>query len=789
MKEEQQISANVFLLTGEWSDYKGKNVLRFIGTSYDVDTVEIIISNNNPVFFVESDRALEFSEKTYLRKKTSLKNFYFDPVDALYFNEQKKLIEFVDVLDKAGITTFESDVDPLRRFLMEKSINAQMKISGKIEKRGLITRFLNPFIEPVQIAPNFTIASIDIETGAKSNKLYSVAIHISGKKGDIKKVFMLDESLQNEDSNDITSSINDKEFVISFFSNEKNLLLNFFSFFKEINPDIIIGWHVVGFDLMFLDNKCRELNINFDIARANGKVVIRQRKPGGYFISVTGRVVIDGPSSLRASFFNFEDFKLETVSQELLGTGKTITPDENRIEEIDHLFKDDKKSLAKYNLQDAVLVTNIFNKTGLIDLSVRRSQISGLLMDQLGMMTAAFDHFYLPRLHKAGFVAPNLKDIHTVEHAAGGYVIEPTPGIYENVVVLDFKSLYPSIIQTFKIDPYSLLMKDIDTIETLNGYKFSASHHILPDFIDELMQLREEAKKKNDKQLSQAIKILMNSFYGVMGSFGCRFYHPDLPRAITGTGHKLLIGSRQYLERKGLKVIYGDTDSLFVMLKDISNENGESQGIKIAKELNLYWQNKLKKDYHVQSYLELEFEKYYRKFIITPARGSETGAKKRYVGLVAKTTDTGIQEKIEFVGMESVRSDWTKLAKDFQAELYEKIFKGEDIDDWIREVIKNLKAGKFDDKLIYRKRLRKDVDDYTKNIPPHARAAKLLNEPRDVIYYVITQRGPIPIELKHNDFDYDHYIEKQLKPIADSVLSLLGKSFDSIVGTDQMSFF
>lgn len=789
MKEEQQISANVFLLTGEWSDYKGKNVLRFIGTSYDVDTVEIIISNNNPVFFVESDRALEFSEKTYLRKKTSLKNFYFDPVDALYFNEQKKLIEFVDVLDKAGITTFESDVDPLRRFLMEKSINAQMKISGKIEKRGLITRFLNPFIEPVQIAPNFTIASIDIETGAKSNKLYSVAIHISGKKGDIKKVFMLDESLQNEDSNDITSSINDKEFVISFFSNEKNLLLNFFSFFKEINPDIIIGWHVVGFDLMFLDNKCRELNINFDIARANGKVVIRQRKPGGYFISVTGRVVIDGPSSLRASFFNFEDFKLETVSQELLGTGKTITPDENKIEEIDHLFKDDKKSLAKYNLQDAVLVTNIFNKTGLIDLSVRRSQISGLLMDQLGMMTAAFDHFYLPRLHKAGFVAPNLKDIHTVEHAAGGYVIEPTPGIYENVVVLDFKSLYPSIIQTFKIDPYSLLMKDIDTIETLNGYKFSASHHILPDFIDELMQLREEAKKKNDKQLSQAIKILMNSFYGVMGSFGCRFYHPDLPRAITGTGHKLLIGSRQYLERKGLKVIYGDTDSLFVMLKDISNENGESQGIKIAKELNLYWQNKLKKDYHVQSYLELEFEKYYRKFIITPARGSETGAKKRYVGLVAKTTDAGIQEKIEFVGMESVRSDWTKLAKDFQAELYEKIFKGEDIDDWIREVIKNLKAGKFDDKLIYRKRLRKDVDDYTKNIPPHARAAKLLNEPRDVIYYVITQRGPIPIELKHNDFDYDHYIEKQLKPIADSVLSLLGKSFDSIVGTDQMSFF
>lgn len=773
MNENLEISIDVFILTGEWLDYNGKNILKLIGTSDEVGPVEILITNNKPVFFVEHTAILNPLQKNFLRKETKLKNFNHQPVDAVYLNTQKELVVLADSLSQSDIKTFESDIDPLRRYLMEKGINSQLKVTGSAEQRNSLTRFINPVIEPCVIIPQFVIVSLDIETSAKSNQLYSIALHITGKHEEQKQVFMLGEKPKSSPD------------YISFYDNERDLLTSFFNRFKEIDPDIIIGWHVIGFDLLFLDNKCRELGISLDIARANGRVSIRQRKPSGHYISLSGRVVIDGPAMLRASFFNFEDFKLETVAQELLGEGKTIAPDTKKVEEIERQFREDKISLAEYNLKDAVLVTDIFKKTGLIELSVRRAQISGLLMDQLGMMTAAFDHLYLPKLHQAGFVAPNLKDIYTAEHAAGGYVIDPVPGIYENVVVLDFKSLYPSIMQTFKIDPYSLLMKETDTIETLNGYRFSSSLHILPDFIDELMKQRDEAKKKKDKQLSQAIKILMNSFYGVMGSYNCRFYHPDLPRAITGSGHKLLLGSKDYLEKKELKVIYGDTDSLFVMLRDISNEDGEVQGKKIVKELNQFWKNKLKKEYKVESHLELQFEKYYKQFIITPARGADTGAKKRYIGLVVKDD----KENIEFVGMEFVRSDWTNLAKDFQIELYEKIFHKEEVEDWIREVIKELKNGKFDDKLIYRKRLRKEIEEYTKNIPPHVRAAKLLNEPGDTIYYVITQRGPIPIELKHNDYDYDHYVEKQLKPIADSVLFLFGKSFDDIVGSDQLSFF
>jgi len=282
---------------------------------------------------------------------------------------------------------------------------------------------------------------------------------------------------------------------------------------------------------------------------------------------------------------------------------------------------------------------------------------------------------------------------------------------------------------------------------------------------------------------------LMNSFYGVMGSFGCRFYHPNLPTAITGTGQKLLIDSKTFLTENGYETIYGDTDSLFVKLKESEGEKAEESGNRIATDLNNYWSEKIQREYNLKSYLEIEFEKYYRKFILTPARGSETGAKKRYAGMLVESASGGGKESIEFVGMESVRSDWTRLAKEFQLELYNRIFNNAEIENWLRVFVKKVKDGEYDDKLVYRKRLRKDVDEYTKNIPQHVKAARLLPEASGTVYYVITKRGPIPVELKHTDIDYDHYIEKQLKPIADSVLSLLGESFDSIVQSNQLSFF
>lgn len=765
-------SYEIFILTSEWRDQKGRNVILLFGLSNEIGPVEIIIDRIKTVFFVNRNVQLPDLNVQYERKEVQLKSFGGNDVDALYFFTNYDLKQTAELLHKNDITTYESDVDPVKRFLMERGINAQIRVTGEPIQKNRLTVFKNPKVEPCHSNPQFKVFSLDIETGSKPNQIYSIAVHLTTDTQELKKVFLV--ANQNK---------NLPEYV-EISPSEANLIQSFVNWFKQVDPDIIIGWHIIGFDLMFLEAKANEHRINFTLGRDDSAIVLRSRKAGSYFAYIPGRIVIDGPTALRNAFYSFEDFRLETVSQVLLGKGKLITS-EDRPSEIDKLFEEDKAKLCEYNLNDAVLVSEIFSKTGLIDLLVKRSQISGLLLDQLGMMSAAFDHFYLPKIHRAELVAPNVNDVIISEHAAGGYVIEPIPGIYHDVIVLDFKSLYPSIIQSFKIDPVSRLLSHIDTITTPEGYKFSASLHFLPGFINELMKKRIEASKVGDVHLSQAIKILMNSFYGVMGSNGCRFYHSHLPTAITGTGKWLLLQSKDYLHKQGYEVIYGDTDSLFVKLKEGDGDNAKTNGERIASELNDYWKKRLKDEFSVTSFLELEFEKYYSRFVLTPLRGGEQGAKKRYAGLLKINS----QEELEFVGMEFVRSDWTKLAKEFQVQLYMKVFNDEDVRDWIRNVVNKVNRGGYDDKLVYRKRLRKEIDEYQKSGPPHVRAARMINKTSGTVEYVITKRGPVPIELTHGDLDYQHYIEKQLKPIADSVLGLLGESFDSIIKSPQLDFF
>ena len=769
-------STKGFILTSTSTDNRGRAEVHYYGRG-EKGPFKIVITNPKPLFFVKQKVNLPELPGLYTRD-LDLKTFRGEPVKGLYFDTFDHYYNARRELHSKGVTTFESDVWPADRYLMERFIRTGVEIPGVPEQEysgsGTLTLWRDPVLSPADYNPPLKWLSMDIETG-QHGELYSIALHGTYRDSNYRKVLIVDEQ-----------GLLDPAEEINPMPSERELILSFIREVKSWDPDLIIGWHVIGFDLDFLVKKCVTLGIALTIGRGPKPLKLSERRRGMYDAEIEGRLVIDGPQTLRTAFFKFEDYTLETVAREVLGRGKDIRPEEDKIAEINRRFKEDKKALARYNLEDAVLVTEIYKKTGIVEQLKTRSLITGLPLDRVGMSVAAFDFFMLPKIHRNGYVAPDVKDILPGGHAAGGLVFTSAPRLYPHVVVLDFKSLYPTIMRTFFIDPLSRLEADTDPVETPAGIKFSATRHILPDYLKELMDKRSRAKKEEDKNLSQAVKILMNSFYGVMGTTGCRFYHPDLPTAITGTGQWVLRTTSDYLRSSGYEVIYGDTDSVFVLLKQEEHRDPHGAGEQLAERVNNFMSEKISGDYGVESKLEIEFEKHYRKFFLPAMRATSEGARKRYAGLLDN-------DEIEFKGLEAVRSDWTELAKEFQKELFKRFFHGLELKNWISEFVKDLKAGKKDGLLVYRKRLRRSQDKYTKTTPPQIKAARLLDPEGKMnlkeIRYVMTPNGPVPVQMSPQDIDYQHYMEKQLKPLADGVLFTMNESFDEIVSGKQLDLF
>lgn len=565
------------------------------------------------------------------------------------------------------------------------------------------------------------------------------------------------------------------------------LLQHFFAWLQEEDPDLILGWNVIDFDLDFLAQKCRALGIPFALARGGEQAAILRPQSEGHthVARIPGRVMIDGISTLRSATWSFESFELEHVAQQLLGRGKLVQDTQNRLHAIRQMFAEDKPQLAKYNLQDCRLTVDIFNAAGLIEFAMQRAHMTGLAMDRAGGSVAAFDNLYLPRLHRKGYVAGDIGASEERINSPGGYVMESKPGLYEHVLVLDFKSLYPSIIRSFKIDPLGLACPGEDAIEGFRQAQFNRTQHILPELITDLWQARDLAKQQRDDALSRAIKIIMNSFYGVLGSFGCRFFDPRLASSITLRGHEIINRSRERIEAQGYSVIYGDTDSLFVLLgKGFSSETVQGIGRALAQNLNQWWRDTLAQEHRIESCLEIEFETHFHRFLMPTVRGTDTGSKKRYAGLI----NVKGEDQLIFKGLETVRSDWTPLARDFQRELYRRIFYDQAYETFIRETVAQLQAGELDHKLVYQKRLRRRLQDYVRNVPPHVQAARKQAHAGRKVRYIITLNGPEPLDNNPSAPDYDHYIERQLAPAADGILYFMDKQFTQIIGK-QMAMF
>ncbi len=782
-----------FLLTRQWFDTpQGIRLELWFAT--EQGPLQVIIDRQQAVFFIqqpdlEQVRSLLGELPGITIKPLQLETFNRQSVAGVYCNNQQQLYRARDLLQQHQIRALETDIRPPERYLTERFITGPVTIhSSQPITPGQPVH--NPGLRGDDFTPQLRCMSLDIETAYDSQQLYSIAFICD----DVKRVLMWGQDTDDE--------------LIEYLPDEATLIRRFLDYVEQFDPDIFIGWNVINFDFRFLQQKADALKLPFTLGRNRQAVQWRQAQNEAehYFMLVPGRVVLDGIDTLKSATWQFDSFALDAVANTLLGRGKLISQQEQldplyKAKEIKRQFIEDKTSLAAYNLEDCQLVMEIFDYADLISFAVERARLTGLEMDRVGGSVAAFDNLYLPRLHRKGFVAPNIGDYHGQLSAPGGYVMDSRPGIYDSVLVLDYKSLYPSIIRTFKIDPYGRIMakhqSEEDTVPGYNGARFSKQDNILPDIIADLWQARDRAKQHNNKPLSQAIKIIMNSFYGVLGTPGCRLHDARLTSSITLRGHDLIKQTVKLIEAEGYQVIYGDTDSVFVAIYDtLDNSQADRIGQGLFENINLHWQDYMRHEHGMDCFLEMEYETHFKRFFMPTMRGSDKGTKKRYAGLV----DIDGEEKLIFKGLESVRTDWTLLARNFQRRLYQMIFNEQPYETYVRELVQDLKQGRLDEQLVYRKRLRRKLSDYEKNIPPHVRAALKAEQifqqtgapsryrNRGTIEYVMTINGPETLECQQSPLDYQHYIDKQLTPIGDNILNILGKSMEPLI-QDQISLF
>ncbi|NVZ15588.1 MULTISPECIES: DNA polymerase II [Pseudomonas] len=779
-----------FVLTRHWRDTPaGTEVSFWLATDQGPRFVRLPVQTS-VMFIPQAHRKpaeLQLKgERGIELRDLALCDFHHRPVLGLYTKQHRQLMDLEKRLRRAGIDVYEGDVRPPDRYMMERFITAPVLFGGKAGEGGML---VEAQMKPApDYRPPLKLVSLDIETTAQGD-LYSIALEGCGER----QVYMLGPP-NNTDAVD---------FKLDYCDTRAELLERLNVWLATHDPDAIIGWNLVQFDLRVLHEHAQRLNVPLLLGRGGDAMGWREHgSRNHYFAAAAGRLIIDGIEALRSATWSFESFSLENVAQTLLGEGKSISTPYQRMDEINRMFAEDKPALARYNLKDCELVTRIFEKTELLKFLLERASVTGLPADRNGGSVAAFTHLYMPLMHRQGFVAPNLGD-KPPQASPGGFVMDSRPGLYESVLVLDYKSLYPSIIRSFLIDPVGLIEglrhpEDSESVEGFRGARFSRTRHCLPSIVARVSEGREVAKREHNAPLSQALKIIMNAFYGVLGSSGCRFFDTRLASSITLRGHQIMRQTRELVEARGYEVIYGDTDSTFVWLgSPHSQEDATRIGLDLVQHVNTWWRERLQSEFGLQSALELQYETHFSRFLMPTIRGAEEGSKKRYAGLVTRADGS---EEMVYKGLETVRSDWSPLARQFQQELYQRIFHRQPHQDYVRDYVRRTLSGELDDLLIYRKRLRRQLGDYERNVPPHVRAARLADEyndrqgrPRQYqnggwISYVISVNGPEPLEVRQAPIDYDHYVTRQLQPVADAILPFVNDDFGTLVG-GQMGLF
>lgn len=797
-----------------------KPVIRIFGKTEKGETVCGFYDGYSPYFYAQGNvKILEKEGQVSSIENVKRKMVYGGEEQDIYKIVTKNPAKTPDIRDKlksSGVKVYEADILFKYRFMNDLNLKS---------------------FEWIRVSD---INGVGTETVSTSRRIQVKEIEKIEKKNDIDlKYLALDIECVPLKSGEVPEAKRDPIIMVSMafshpwrgketvvistrsgrnvidLDSEKELLEEVIRVVMDYDPDIITGYNINNFDMPYILERMKKNGIKPVLGRCCQKQAIARKFAGRHRIGITGRVVVDSFDLVKKDF-SLQRYGLDFVAKTLLKKNKESV----KHSEIEKLWKggsEDFRRLVSYNRTDSVLALSLARDLNLIDKYVALSKVSGtLLQDTLDSgETTRIENLFLREFNKEGYVFPSKPDSRDVagrekskaKELKGGYVIEPQKRLHSNIAVLDFLSMYPSIIRSFNICPTTLVRGRKDTtglIKTPSGVYFYTKEErlgIIPRVVEELMDRRRAAKKKLKRAEGErkrilyaeqwALKIMANALYGYMGYSRARIFDLDLANAITSYGRFLLQKTKKDIEKMGYGVVYGDTDSVMVKIggEDMEKIGETARGIsvKITKTL--------------PGIMELEFEKLFKRFLPL--------TKKRYVAWcftpVEKDGKIKWEEGIEMKGVETVRRDWCGLTSETLSNVIEIILKKNDVKrsvSYFKGVIEELVQGKIPlQKLIITKTMTKPPAKYV-GVQPHIEVVKKIMSRNpaeapgigDRIGYVILKgtdllskraEDPSYIEEKGLHVDPQYYIENQLLPPLERIFSSLRISKSELLGNGK----
>ncbi|HDD46562.1 MAG TPA: hypothetical protein ENG42_03730 [Candidatus Aenigmarchaeota archaeon] len=721
-----------------------------------------------------------------------------------------KTPELRDKLRNLGYEVFEADIPFKYRFMIDYDIRGMCWIDVE-NGNGIDTNT----VYADKIVRANKIRSVDLDANAPLKYLAFDIECVSTKPGAVPNAkrdgiimisIVFSEPFKGKKEMVLSTRY---DASVEYFQSEEEMLREFVNILIEYDPDIITGYNVNNFDLPYVLERLRQNNIPALFGRCRDKYVVARKIANRYKINITGRIVVDSYELIKKDF-SLKRYDLDFVCNALLGERKVPV----RHSEIEKLWKgnsNDFKKLIRYSKMDSILALNLLFKLNLLDKYIALAKISGTLLQDIldSGETTRIENYLLREFSKKGYIIPCKpleRDVAKREAARkkelkGGYVLEPEKGLQESVIVLDFKSMYPSLIRTYNICPTTLLVSNegIDCFQTPAKVRFvkpNIKEGIVPSILKTLMDERGKikAEMKNEKDGAKlreldakqwALKIMANAFYGYFGYPRSRMYNLGIANSITSLGRETIKKTKALIEKEfGYKVVYGDTDSVMVRVDVQSLEEMK----KIGDKLSSYISNML------PGIMELEFEKIFKRFLPL--------TKKRYAAWCFELKGDKWVDKIETKGIETVRRDWCDLVSETMMKIIEIILKEKNTTnavEYFKNIVEKINKGEIPiQKFIITKTMTKTAESYD-GIQPHAEVVKKIKKRNpaeapgigDRIAYVITKgtqmlskrAEPPEYVVEHGlELDSQYYIENQLLPPLERIFSALNISKNELLG-------